>query len=319
MEKDVTRARTELIKLPGIVTRYNVLMSFEQKHFQYHLRQYINIYLPCCPFEVNTTVLYAATEPEACVQARKRIVKGEMIKYLSGTQVEMTEADETELCTRAPFSIIESSRKRRPSLFLGPARFVNHDCNANASLKTRGCYAVDVLALTDITPGEEITVDYGDHYFGDNNCRCLCLTCKQLLRNGHAEVRVEQSDSSRDKEVLHAEDQRNMMAALINQMALSGIGETLRATGRSHDPGAKCRDCSNGMIDGDDQQMCPRCKRHRKLYGFIWPKTSDYRQSKPIQCRRSKRKAISPIAHKPSPWHDTRRKTTTVLPGGGTM
>ncbi|KAI9273554.1 hypothetical protein BY458DRAFT_489414, partial [Sporodiniella umbellata] len=36
----------------------------------------------------------------------------------------------------------------------------------------------------EIKCGEEITVFYGQHYFGENNCECLCATCEKKQRGG---------------------------------------------------------------------------------------------------------------------------------------
>ena len=42
-----------------------------------------------------------------------------------------------------------------------------------------------VRAIWDIYVGEEITVSYSDHYFGNDNgnCECCCKTCKKRLQN----------------------------------------------------------------------------------------------------------------------------------------
>ncbi|KAI4134532.1 MAG: hypothetical protein LQ347_001432, partial [Umbilicaria vellea] len=97
----------------------------------------------------------------------------------------MTPEEEKDLdLTRRDFSIVMSSRKRTPSLFLGPARFANHDCNANARLVTSGTEGMQVVAVRDIEVDEEITVTYGEDYFGLRNCECLCRSCELEGRNG---------------------------------------------------------------------------------------------------------------------------------------
>lgn len=173
------------MELPGIKKFYNALKTDDEKeHFERHLRKYINIYLPDCPFEVGTTNRYTITTAEAAIYARKRIKKGEAIKYLSGIQVEMTEKEEKELTGRTDFSIVLSSRRKRPSLFLGPARFANHDCDSNARLNTSGPHGIHIVACKDIDIGDEITVTYGEDYFGIDNRECLCETCERAVRNG---------------------------------------------------------------------------------------------------------------------------------------
>ena len=149
------------------------------------MRRYINVWLPDCPFEVSTTNRYTITTQEAATTARQFIPKGETIKYLSGNLVAITSEEEKDLdLTRRDFSIVMSSRKKTPSLFLGPARFANHDCDANARLVTKGSEGMQVVSVRDIEVGEEITVTYGDDYFGLGNRECLCKTCEGVGRNG---------------------------------------------------------------------------------------------------------------------------------------
>ena len=156
----------------------------EKEHFERHLRKYVNMYLPECPFEVCTTNRYTILTHEACVVARRPISPGESIKFLTGIQVEMTEKEEEELSSRTDFSIVISSRRKRPSLFLGPARFANHDCDSNARLSTSGPHGINIVARKHIQTGDEITVQYGDNYFGEDNCECLCGSCEKAVRNG---------------------------------------------------------------------------------------------------------------------------------------
>lgn len=117
--------------------------------------------------------------------ARKFIKKGETVKYLCGIQVIMTPEEEVDIAQRKrDFSIVISSRNKSASLFLGPARFANHDCGANARLMTTGLVGMEIIAVKDIEIGEEITVTYGDNYFGEDNCECLCKTCEENSRSG---------------------------------------------------------------------------------------------------------------------------------------
>lgn len=186
--KDLAKAERELLAMSGLKKFMARLPNDREKDwFRRHLRKYIQMYLPDSPFEITTTNRYTITEYEAAVCARKFIKQGQEIKYLSGTLVPMTREEERDLdLKRKDFSIVMSSRKKTPSFFLGPARFANHDCNANGKLVTRGSEGMQVVATRDIYIGEEITVSYGDDYFGIDNCECLCLTCERLVRNGWA-------------------------------------------------------------------------------------------------------------------------------------
>ena len=180
-DEDVKVAEAAILELGGFKKFLDKLKTpREQKDFRQHLRKYISIWLPDCPWEVTTTNRYTVITHEAAVVARRDIKKGETINYLCGTLVEMTAEEEQHLdLTRRDFSIVTSSRSKRTSLFLGPARFANHDCKANARLTTTGSWGMSVVAVRAIDEGEEITVTYGENYFGENNCECLCGSCEQ--------------------------------------------------------------------------------------------------------------------------------------------
>ncbi|KAJ5986329.1 Histone-lysine N-methyltransferase SET9 [Penicillium sp. IBT 35674x] len=186
--KDVPQGERKLLELPGL-RKYmaNLPSPREKEWFRRHLRKYVQMYHPDCPFEVTTTNRYIITQHEAAICARKFIKSGQEIKFLSGTLVSMTKEEELDLgLTRKDFSVVMSSRRKTPSFFLGPARFANHDCDANGRLVTRGNEGMSVMATRNIYEGEEITVSYGEDYFGIDNCECLCLTCERGARNGWA-------------------------------------------------------------------------------------------------------------------------------------
>jgi len=184
--RDSHKAELALLELSGLKKYVNLLRSDREKEdFRRHMRKYINIWLPDCPFEVSTTNRYTIVTHEAAITARRPIKRGETIKYLCGNKVEMTPEEEKDLdITRRDFSVVMTSRKKTPSLFLGPARFANHDCKANAKLVPRGSEGMLVVAEREIAVGYEITVNYGEHYFGEDNCECLCATCEAGARGG---------------------------------------------------------------------------------------------------------------------------------------
>lgn len=163
MEKDAAKAAAQLLALSGLKKFLGTLKTEKEKDdFQKHLRRYINIYLPDCPFEVSSTNRFTVVTHEAAVTARRFIKKGEVVKYLCGIQVILNEEEEQNIkLTRRDFSIVVSSRNRAASLFLGPARFANHDCGANARLQTAGVAGMEIYAIRDIEIGDEITVSYG--------------------------------------------------------------------------------------------------------------------------------------------------------------
>ncbi|KAJ5445974.1 Histone-lysine N-methyltransferase SET9 [Penicillium cf. griseofulvum] len=173
VDKDIPTAERKLLEISGLKKYMTNLRSPREKEwFRRHLRKYIQMYLPDC----------------------------EEIKHLSGTLVSMTHEEELDLgLTRKDFSIVMSSRRKAPSFFLGPARFANHDCDANGSLTTRGNEGMSVMATRDIHEGEEITVSYGEDYFGVDNCECLCHTCERAVRNGwssHVDTEPNSKESS---------------------------------------------------------------------------------------------------------------------------
>lgn len=186
VDKDLAGAEKALLALPGLKRYKKSLRSkTEQEHFLSHIRKYIAMYQTDCPWEVSTTNRYTITTYEAAVTARRRIRQGDTVKYLVGTLVPLTTEESADLdLTNRNFSIVVSARKKNSSIFLGPARFANHDCDANGRLVTRGSDGMEVVAVKNIDIGDEITVSYGDDYFGPSNIDCLCHTCEMHERNG---------------------------------------------------------------------------------------------------------------------------------------
>ncbi|KAK1833581.1 histone-lysine N-methyltransferase set9 [Podospora conica] len=183
---DINLAEEKLLATDGLKRYFNSLKTPKEKDdFKCHMRRYMSIYLPDCPFEVNATNRYTIVTAEASISARRFIKRNEPIKYLSGIQVVISPEEEADMASRKKdFSLVVSSRSKSTSLFMGPARFANHDCNANARLVTRGQAGIEIISCRDIEVGEEITVTYGENYFGEDNCECLCQSCEASQVNG---------------------------------------------------------------------------------------------------------------------------------------
>jgi SET domain len=84
-----------------------------------------------------------------------------------------------------PWSIKDFKEIGRIALRLKPGRLVNHDCNPNIKFQPV-THGIQFSALRDIGDGDETTAYYGDDYFGDCNCECLCATWERRHRNGWA-------------------------------------------------------------------------------------------------------------------------------------
>ncbi|RAL59565.1 hypothetical protein DID88_006558 [Monilinia fructigena] len=232
VEKNPSKAEAQLLALPGLKKfQQNLKSEKEKEDFRRHLKKYINIYLPDCPFEVSSTNRYTVVTHEAAIVARREIRKGEVVKYLCGIQVVMTPEEEEHInSSRRDFSIVMSSRNKTASLFLGPARFANHDCGANARLNTTGNAGMEIIAVRDIEIGEEITVTYGDNYFGDDNCECLCKTCEDNRQNGWAQ---DDDDSNESIPKLSIEQEP---LPLMDMVIVFGIDDSYLPRYPNHDP-----------------------------------------------------------------------------------
>lgn len=266
----------------------------EKDDFKRHLRLYIQMYMPDCPWEVNSTNRYTIDSHETSITARRLIKCNEPIKYLSGIQVVVTAEEERDIMGRKKdFSLVICSKTKKTSLFLGPGRFVNHDCDANAKLTAKSNQRIEIVATRPIEVGEEITVVYGESYFGADNCECLCGTCEKRLMNGWRPEVVPPVTWSIDTVDSHAiaagneaeperkERHHNSTERLPPSRARTP-GDYILTPLLLHKPEmswAQCTTCKASFVRPDSRifrSACHCCERHSKLYGYIWPKTASF-------------------------------------------
>lgn len=141
-------------------------------HLCKQLALYSKMLSPSCPFDLVTTIQYSEQE-QWCIKTRGYISMGPL-PYLQGACVEVADANgalEESLqfgCMFGPCGTLYA--------IVGPPRFLSHSCEPNARVEIRDDRAV-VIALCDIKKGEEITIDYGENYFGEENEACSCKVC----------------------------------------------------------------------------------------------------------------------------------------------
>ncbi|KAI1319721.1 Histone-lysine N-methyltransferase set9, partial [Mortierella claussenii] len=185
VERKVPEAVKDLLEIEAIKKLFKT--DKEIQDFNIHARRYLNIYLPTAGFEISQTDRYSAVtnKSEACVIANRPFQVGSELRYCAGTIAILNEQEEKDLESRtSDFSVIKTSR-RGTCLFLGPARFVNHDCDPNCSFMSAGTNVIYFKVQKAINVNDEITTHYGDNYFGVNNQECLCATCERHGRGGY--------------------------------------------------------------------------------------------------------------------------------------
>ncbi|PVH68033.1 hypothetical protein DL98DRAFT_442174 [Cadophora sp. DSE1049] len=278
-ESDLPGAESQLLELPSLKRFSESLNSaVEKDDFRRHMRRYLSIYLPDCPFEISGTNRYVMKTHEATIIARKVIKAGEEIKYLSGIRAILTEEEAKDLIRRGRgFSIVESTRNQTTSYLFGPAGLPNHDCKPNARLTSTGTTGMKIIAITDIEIGKEITVGYQPDYFGDDNCECLCKTCEVSCRNGwNSEDRIGFHRSPEVSLRYDSQERHEKLDDVLSTPLNCTSGPSGHLTSASDvEPVAWAHldRCFGFAPDPVSTHFCSICENHRKLYGYKWPKT----------------------------------------------
>ena len=120
----------------------------------------------------------------AKVVATKHLSKGEDI--LVGPTSKISKDQERQLTLRGVDTscMLRSSMSNRVQVIFGPITLTNHSCVPNCEFECLESKMVSLRASRDIEPGEELTIYYGENYFGRNNKGCQCSDCKEK-KNGY--------------------------------------------------------------------------------------------------------------------------------------
>ncbi|KAL1741203.1 hypothetical protein HDZ31DRAFT_84975 [Schizophyllum fasciatum] len=189
----VREAVNELLRLPAVLYYLKSYTQQQINAFATHAARYFELYHPSGCIEIAHTSRYSlyTGKSELCILATRDLAPGAVISELKGSMANLTEDEdralkETQINSdiRRDFSVIHSRQMKKNHLFLGPARFVNHDCDHNCELFREGKY-ITFRVIKPIKLGQEVTAHYGDSYFGKGNKHCLCETCEKNGRGGY--------------------------------------------------------------------------------------------------------------------------------------
>ncbi|EPX70933.1 histone lysine methyltransferase Set9 [Schizosaccharomyces octosporus yFS286] len=256
-KNDLEGGVEEVSKLRELQPTFQRWSESSNNAFLRHVRLYLSLYLPSCKFEICSTNRYfTSTKHEACVIAREPIPAGDDILDLSGTIIKLTPREERTLGAEKDFSILHSSRLGSMCLFLGPARFVNHDCDANCRFNTSG-RRIWLKSVKPILPGQEITTFYSSNYFGDNNCECLCFTCEKKCINGYRRFFNNYSELSKSLSLKNVSAQQSHQREILP----FSISQQDRRFLDDWDTGSDLSSASDSDLDDEFSLYIPRHKR----------------------------------------------------------
>ncbi|KAJ2557993.1 histone lysine methyltransferase Set9 [Coemansia sp. RSA 1933] len=290
--------------------------------FRLHAGRYLSMYLPEAGYEIGQTERYRAVTgtSEAKVVATKRYTLGMVISLCSGSVALLNEREIQRMeREQVDFSVMWWKKKKSMCLFLGPARFVNHDCDSNCQFTALGSDAICFQALRTIEPGDEITTHYGSDYFGPANCECLCATCEKYGRGWYASRLPDNhlSPAETDTESQASGDPARDPSAKMRTRnkglrSVTPRGCLPRSRNVADPDGTPlCANCSEPsdallmppppatpdsaeetpIIAHKQRVLCRRCTRHEYLFSCAWPERPQPRKRPAKRTASTKRSA----------------------------
>ena len=166
----------------------NGLRPKDQALFKKVRNSYVTVFNSCVITDKTHRKYHEEDKTEFCVLACKDIPSNTIIEGLDGYFADAPEnAPRFSIFAR---QIKPGSGNTKEQIMLGPASFINHSCEPNATYEcggpSRSETILRVKTLKKIELGREILVSYSDDYFGPENRDCLCTPCvdKKQPKNG---------------------------------------------------------------------------------------------------------------------------------------
>ncbi|OMH85344.1 Histone-lysine N-methyltransferase set9 [Zancudomyces culisetae] len=276
-----------IIEFKGIESVDKALQILGKKQLKEIIRQaelYFSMYLPEAGYEISESNRYEVVSGhvEGCVLATKDYETYQLINYCTGT---MTKLEEGDICklenSKSDFSVMWWGKKKSMCLLLGPARFVNHDCNPNCKFITFNNGLIGFQAVRKINVGEEITASYGKDYFGVGNCECLCQTCEIYGKGYYSTQATGELDGNEVSDGV--QNHTNNTQRRTNRRRAEAHFSAAENDKQQY--GKLCENCKvhiSSVSTNENPSECVKCKRHKMLFGFDWPFRTEMEYSRQL-------------------------------------
>ncbi|KAI9316067.1 hypothetical protein BX666DRAFT_1954616 [Dichotomocladium elegans] len=136
-ERSPSNAIAEFLKM-DYFKHYIASKSVKQRQeFVQHMKRYLYMFMPNAGFEISDTrrVKYQGRRVCPCLVATKDWHVGDELRFCTAAIAHLVPAEDQKLRMRKKdFNILYSAQKEGGFLFLGPVRFVNHDCDSNCKV-----------------------------------------------------------------------------------------------------------------------------------------------------------------------------------------
>ncbi|KAJ3286362.1 hypothetical protein HK104_009074, partial [Borealophlyctis nickersoniae] len=262
---------------------------------QEHMARYFQMYLPTAGYEIVQTNRYQTGKMEAMIIATKDWVPGEQMVLCRGERAKISDDQVDQL--QDDFSVMFCTSQDAHCLFLGPGRFMNHDCNPNTEFVVPSKYSNEVYfkVVRAIKAGEEVTTFYAENYFGPKNCHCMCGTCERTKKGHYAanEMTPEAISQILGGEPYLIPRMLRRNEARTKSMNVEAVFKDINFGDTSgpkitSEGAPKCQTCTeefkdnisvkkfmrlqNGVgTDAKTLMTCGRCFRHMSIYGVSYP------------------------------------------------
>ncbi|TIB01362.1 hypothetical protein E3P96_02395 [Wallemia ichthyophaga] len=270
----------ELTSIKDYLRRKRILFK---SLFKDHLHVYTLLFHPSTPFEVcfNRRLSSLTHKEEYSLIATKNITSNTPVKNCLATLTKITPKQDQILTDSNNDWSVLTSLSSGTRIFLGPARFANHDCNNNCQLQRTKDH-INLVTIRCIRKGDEILLNYGPHYFGENNEKCFCRSCEAGCKGAFRHANSANSVNSPVNNQLRTRF-NSYIRSSTNSSTNHSRSRSLSSASSSLTPLSSAPSCLDEMLCQNnhctneklpDSAECYTCDIHRRIYKNSWPMRS---------------------------------------------